>query len=223
VGSLLASLLPLALGAAISPLLLMAEVLALSSSDRPKRKAWLLVIGCGATLLAFEVALLLVGSHVSATHAPHPLEDVVVGVAAAALFAWLFLSAWAKRHQAPSGPGFIDRVGTARPLAFLGLGVLLMVTNASTLILVFPAVRLIIHAHVSAVDQVVALGILTCFGLAPVLLPATLVSVLGRRGEALTSSLNRFVTAHATQLTMGLEAVFFAYFLIKAIRGAMAL
>lgn len=221
-GHLLAALLPLALGAAVSPVVLMTEVLALSSAKDPKLKGWLIVAGCTVVLVAYEVLILAIGSHLAASKHPHPLEDTVVGFGAAALLGWLLIKAWRARGK-QQGPGLLGKLAGAKSGAFFGIGLLIMATNASTLILVLPAVRLITHAHVSTMDQVLALGILTAFGLLPALGPAVLVTVLGSRGAKLSASLNRFVESHGNQLTMGLESVFFIYFLFKGISGALSL
>ncbi len=219
---LFAALLPLALGAAVSPVVLMTEVLALSSAERPKLKGWLVVAGSGLILVAYELAILFVGAHLSANKRPHHLEDAIVGLGAAALLGWLLLKGWRSRGT-NKGPGVLGRLAGAKPGAFFGIGMLIMLTNASTLILVLPAVRLINHAHVSGAEQAAALGLLTVFGLLPALAPAVLVSALGASGARLSAALNRFVEAHAAQLTMGLEAVFLVYFLVKGISGAAAL
>lgn len=221
-GHLLAAIFPLALGAAVSPVVLMTEVLALSSAERPKLKGWLVIAGCALMLGSYEVLILMIGSHVSAGKHPHPLEDTIVGFGGATLLGWLLLRSWNSRGH-DRGPGVLGKLSGAKAGAFFGFGLLIMATNVSTLILVLPAVRLITHAHVSPLDQFIALGMLTVFGLLPALGPAVLVSALGTRGARLSASLNAFVGAHGDQLTIGLEAVFFAYFLFKGIAGAVAL
>jgi hypothetical protein len=62
VGHLLGIVLPLALGAAITPTIVGVQVLTLSAPRSPLKRAWLLAAGCAAVLLVESaIALALAG------------------------------------------------------------------------------------------------------------------------------------------------------------------
>jgi Sap, sulfolipid-1-addressing protein len=82
-GSLLAIVVPLALGAAISPTLFALEVLVLSGRRHPVARAWALAGGAAATLIAFSVlGLTLLKNLHSGRHNRSPADasiDLVAG------------------------------------------------------------------------------------------------------------------------------------------------
>ena len=97
---LLATVIPLALGAAVSPILFGIEMLALTSSHSPKVRAWLVAAGSLAILLVFSVAGLLLSTSLP-HHRPHPHIDGAIDLLAAGLLAWLALRTWRRRALTP--------------------------------------------------------------------------------------------------------------------------
>ena len=65
-----------------------------------------------------------------------------------------------------------------------------MLVNFSTLVLFLPAVREIEHSSVDVAEKVVVWLIITVIALLPVLLPVTLVALLGTRADPLLARLN---------------------------------
>jgi hypothetical protein len=218
---LLLTLLPLALGAAVSPTLLMVEVFALSAKTAPVAKGWMVAAGSALALAAYTALGLGVGA--AASHrGSHHAVDAVVDTVAAGLLGWLLAHQLAQRRRESAKPSLIDRLDSASQRAYFAAGFVMMVSNFSTLILFLPALRLITRAPVTSLDQLVAVAFLLLVALAPVLVPVSLVTMLGRRAQPGLATLNRAVTDHSLAITMTLEAVFFAYFVIKAVLEILA-
>jgi hypothetical protein len=83
-----------------------------------------------------------------------------------------------------------------------------MLVNFSTLVLFLPAVREIEHSSVDVAEKVVVWLIITVIALLPVLLPVTLVALLGTRADPLLARLNAFVGRHARTIAIAIELVF---------------
>jgi hypothetical protein len=154
-GSLLAIVLPLALGAAISPTLFALEVLVLSGRRHPVARAWALTGGAAATLIFFSVLGLTLLRNLHAGKHHRSLTDAAIDLVAGALLA--VLAARALRPRKTVAESHHDRTrgrlaGTPTIL-FLGIGSLGMLVNFSTLLLFLPALHEISRSSVSQVDK----------------------------------------------------------------------
>jgi threonine/homoserine/homoserine lactone efflux protein len=141
VGSLLAIVLPLALGAAVTPTIIGVQLVTLSGRVRPLARSWALAAGCGVVLAAVSALAFLVAGISNTLDDPSPAGGVVKLVAAVLL--------------AALGIRAVRRRGTARPAATgegdeeprlrrsFALGAALMATNFSSLVLYFPAMHAI--------------------------------------------------------------------------------
>jgi len=220
--TLLIAVLPLALGAAVSPTLLMVEIFALSSSITPVKKGWLVVLGAASMLLGFLALGVIVG--VGIPHrAPHHGIDAAISTVAAVLLGLLVSRQFRNRNRESSKPTFAQRLDQATGRAFFMSGVLVMLVNFSTLILFFPAIRLITKSNVPLGDGVLAIVFLFVVTLIPVWLPAAVATVLGHRAKSGLEALNRFVSKRSFDITVAIEVVFIAYFVVKAILEFAAL
>ena len=219
--SLLLQLLPLALGAAVSPTLLMVEVLALSTRTAALLRGWLVAAGATLALGAYVALGLLAGAGISGRHRPHHAIDASIDLLAALLLAWLLLHQWIARRRGRTGTSLSERLDDASSKTFFIAGLLLMCTNFSTLILVMPALRLITRSELVLGDRSLAVALLMAIALMPVLLPVGLVSALGKRAQPALDGLNRVVSRWSYQISLALELIFLAYFLVKGI-GALS-
>ena len=136
-GSLLAIVVPLALGAAISPTLFALEVLVLSGLRHPVARAWALAGGAAATLIAFSVLGLTLLRNLHAGRHHRSPTDATIDLVAGVLLA--LLAARALHPGKTAAESHHDR--TQRRLAdtptilFVGVGGLGMLVNFSTLLL----------------------------------------------------------------------------------------
>ncbi len=214
--ALLASVLPLAVGAAISPTLLALQLLVLSGAD-PLPRAWALVLGSALVLGAFSVLGLTVLGRLHPAHRHGSLRDAVVMFGAGALLAVLAARSLLRRpmpaEQHTSRTA--QRLATAPTVWFVGVGAVGMVVNFSTLLLVLPALHEIARSPAALADRTAAFALLYVITLLPVLLPVGLVTVLGARAAPALDATHRFVAGHARQIGITVEVVFAAYLIVR--------
>ncbi len=217
-GALLASVLPLAIGAAISPTLLALQLLVLTGANKPRARAWALTIGAGLVLAAFSVLGLTVLNHLHpAKHGHRSLRDAVIMFAAGGLMAVLAARSLLRRptpaeQQKARTAGRLDNAPT---FWFVGVGAIGMVVNFSTLVLFLPALHEITRSTVGLVGRGIVFAVLYVVTLLPVLVPVGLVTVMGDRAEPLLESTHAFVTKRTRQIGIVIEVVFAAYLVWK--------
>ena len=218
-GSLLAIVVPLALGAAISPTLFALEVLILSGQRHPIARAWAMAVGAALILIAFSVLGLTLLRNLHSGHHNHSPADASIELVAGALL--LLLAARALFSRKTAAESHNDRtqgrLADTPTILFVGVGALGMLVNFSTLLLFLPALHEISHSSVSLAGKGVAWLILVLITLLPVLIPVTLVVMLGRRASPLLDHLNKFVANHSRQITITIEVLFAAVLIWKGI------
>jgi Sap, sulfolipid-1-addressing protein len=218
--ALVASVVPLAIGAAISPTLLALQLLVLTGGNRPLARAWALAAGAALVLAAFSVLGLTVLGHLHpAEHGRHSLRGAVLMFIAAALMAALAVRSLLKRptpaeHQKSRTAVRLDSAPTGW---FVGVGALGMVVNFSTLVLFLPALHEITRAPVGLVGRSASFALLFVITLLPVLAPVVVVSVTGERAAPALNATHGFVTRHARQIGMVIEVVFAVYLVIRGV------
>jgi len=218
--ALLVSVVPLAIGAAISPTLLALQLLVLTGSTRPVARAWALAGGAALVLAAFSLLGITVLNHLHpAKHGHHSLRGAVIMFVAAGLLALLAVRSLAKRPTSAeqNKTRTAGRLENAPTYWFVGVGALGMVVNFSTLILFLPALHEITRSSAGTADRVVAFAVLYLITLLPVLAPVGLVTVLGRRADPLLDATHGFVTRHARQIGITIEIVFAAYLAVRGV------
>ena len=218
-GSLLAIVIPLALGAAVSPTLFALEILVLSGRRHPVARAWALASGAAAILIAFSVLglTLLQGLHTGRHH--RSPTDASIDLAAGTLLALLAARTMRRRETAAEAHNgrMQSRLAETQTIFFVGVGSLGMLVNFSTLLLFLPALHEISHSSVSLAGKAAAWLILLGITLLPVLIPVTLVVILGNRANLLLDRLNSFVGGHSRQITFGIEVLFAVILIWKGI------
>ncbi len=218
--ALLASVLPLAVGAAISPTLLALQLLVLTGETRPVARAWALCAGAALVLAAFSVLGLTVLNHLHpGRHGHTSLRDAVILFAAAGLMALLAVRSLHKRptpaeQQTSRTAGRLQHANTTW---FVGVGAIGMLVNFSTLVLFLPALHEITRSSVGDAGRAVALAMLYLVTLLPVLAPVTVVSLLGPRAQPALRATHSFVSDHARQIGTVIEVVFAVYLTLRGI------
>lgn len=203
---LLGVVLPLALGAAISPTLLAAQLLMLSRKTSPLGRAWAFAVGCAVVLAAVAVIVLLVAAPTNKS-GNRSEAQAIVKLVAAALLIILGVRSLLKPPQPPK-----PEHPSAHPLrdAFI-VGAGLMLTNFSSIVLFFPAMHHIATSTVNVGDKVAAFALLYSITLLPAFAPPLIVTVLGPRATAPLDRLNRFFVDHrrgvAAALCFGFAAL----------------
>ena len=150
-GSLLVAVLPLALGAAVSPTLLALQLLVLTGTTHRLARAWALALGAALVLAAFSLLCVTALQRVRPHHAHKSATDAAVLLVSGVLLGLLALRSRLRSptvgEQQPSR--IAGRLGSAPTLWFVGVGAVGMVVNFSTLLLVLPAVHEITHSTAS--------------------------------------------------------------------------
>ncbi|MBJ7332563.1 MAG: GAP family protein [Solirubrobacteraceae bacterium] len=218
-GDLLRTVLPLALGAAISPTIVALVTAVLASGDDAVRRATALTAGAAIPLLVIGGVLLGTVHAAGVEHGPrHEKFDGMVDLVFAVVLAGLAVRALKpaptpqerQAERAEHAPG-----GTGRYVA-LGFGVMLV--NFSTLAMFIPAVKDIVRARArSPVGEVVALLVVIVIVLIPAWGPLLLRVAFPERAARVLRPLGRWMANHQRQLGGWVAAVFAAYLLLRGV------
>jgi hypothetical protein len=218
--ALLATVLPLAIGAAISPTLVGLQLLVLTGTTKPVARAWALALGSALVLAAFSLLGLTVLDHLHpAEHGHRSLRGAAIMFVAAGLLATLAVRSIARqptpaeRHSSRTS----DRLATAPTPWFVGVGALGMVVNFYTLLLFLPALHEITRSPVGLAGRSVTFALLFLITLLPVLLPVGLVAVLGHRADPALAATHAFVERHSRQIGIVIEVIFALYLVVRGL------
>lgn len=217
---LLLSVLPFALGAAVSPTLLTLELLILTGRTHRKSRAWMFAIGASVTIFAFGLfAATVFRSAGEPSTAPNPWS---IGIKSVAALVLLLLGIRQLRRAKTAGEKHhsrvADRMQTAKAPFFLGIGVVGMLLNFSTLVLYLPAVHLIVHSGEPTTDRWVAGLVLWLVTITPIVVPVLAVTIVGHRSDALLGRLNAWTSAHSRQINAGICFLFTALLGYSAVK-----
>ncbi len=220
-GALLTAVLPLALGAAVSPTLLALQLLVLSGKHHRLARAWALAGGAALVLAVFSLLCATALSRLHTDHGHKSATDAVVLLASGILLGALAVRSRIRKptvgekHTSSIG----GRLGSASTFWFFGVGAVGMVVNFSTLLLVLPAVHEIIHASTATSAKATAFVVMYLIVLLPVLVPVVLAQILGRRADRALDATNWWVGRNARTIGTVIEAVFAVYLIVKGVRA----
>jgi threonine/homoserine/homoserine lactone efflux protein len=216
-GELLTKVLPLALGAAISPVVLTLQVLTLAQNRYPLRRTWAIAAACTLVALGWAAVALLAANKTGAAHAGQPsTTSGVLAVSFSVLLVGMGVRALTHRgaddDPKPNKSG--DRPHTWE---FFGLGLVAMLTNFTTFLLFFPAVHVIAISDATESTQVVAFVVLMLITLLPAYVPPLFATLLGARAQRGLERLGAFVTKHRAAINATICFGFAAYLAIRGI------
>jgi hypothetical protein len=204
-GRLLAIVLPLAAGAAVSPTILALQLLTLSRRNAPVARSWAVAAGCALVLAGFSVLALLLAKSTGGSDSPSEAGGIVKLVAAALL---LVVGVRQLRKAPPAAPK--PERESRHPLRqSFTLGAAMMLTNFSTIVLYFPAMHAIgIAGGVELSGKLLAFLLLFAITLLTAVGPPLLVTLMGPRATPVLQRLNGFFTAHRRGIGAGICFVF---------------
>jgi hypothetical protein len=210
-GELLAVTIPLALGAAVSPLVFIAQLKTLSG-PRPLVRGLALTAGAAMPLLLAGTVVLIFGKAISLSTSPETAAriDLALGLLLLALGVYLL--------RRPAKPPAVQ-AGDPRVGRSFALGAVVMVSNASSLALYIPAVKEISASDVDAPDKALAWLIVLAITLLAAELPLALAAISPRRSEPLLEGLGEFMKRHNRAISVGIVFVFGALLVVKGIAG----
>jgi hypothetical protein len=216
-GHLLGIVLPLAIGAALTPTIVAVQLVTLSGREAPVRRAWALALGCAVVLVLESALAFALAASTGASHSPSR-AGAIVKLVAAALLVVIGIRALrsAPRPTKPATDAVAQRPRLGRSLA-IGAG--LMATNFSSLVLYFPAVHAIGISDAGTTDQVVAFLLLFVLTLLPAIGPPAAVMALGPRATRPLDALSRMFTEHRRGISATVCFGFAALLIVVGLRA----
>jgi threonine/homoserine/homoserine lactone efflux protein len=215
-GELLTKVLPLAVGAAVSPVVLTLQVLTLAKNQYPLRRTWAVAAGCTVVAIGWATIGLVAINQTPEANSGH--SDATSGVVAIVFSLLLVgLGVHALLHRgANDDPKTRGDDARPRTVAFFVIGLGVMVTNFTSFVLFFPAVHAIAVSDASETANAVAMVILLALTLVTAYGPPLTATILGSRAQAGLDRLGGFVTRHHATIN---ATICFAFAVYLAVRG----
>lgn len=215
-GHLLAIVVPLACGAAVSPTILALQLLTLSRRTAPLARSWAVAAGCALVLVGLSVVALLVAQGSGGSDSPDEAGGIVKLVAAALLVA----VGVRQLRKAPADVPKPERESRHPLRQSFALGAAMMVSNFSTIVLYFPAVHAIGISDAGVGAKVLAWVLLFSITLLPAVGPPLVVTLMGTRATPALARLNGFFAAHRRGIG---ATICFAFAVLLGVTGLHAL
>jgi hypothetical protein len=214
------TVLPYAVGAMISPFVLTVQALILASGIQPKLRGWVYVLGCTAFTLTFIVAVYTGLSRLSVSQSkPSPvLQGIEVSLGILLLVVAFRVLTHKKRPGDEHESRVQQMIKTAKPWSFFVVGLAVMATNLSSLIIIIPGVRAAQESQAAFPLQVVAMLLILLFTLMPALLPVGLATAFGTHADSLLAWLNHFVTKNSGIITAAICVLLAVFLFVGALR-----
>ena len=222
--SLLTSVLPLALGAAVSPTVLIGIILILSITKRPKLNGIAFYTGSIILLLIIVALGVFVSKAIVLTTGTHSSTasvyfDIILGI----LLILLGIRRARKEDKDPDKDKFKEDASISAGKAFIksmifGFG--LFIINFTTTILVFAAGKDIGLSAAPIFDKLIVVVILTIITLLVVEIPLLIYILVPKTANKLLEPVNIWMQKNGKYL---MAAIFFVFGIYLLIKGAMSL
>lgn len=215
---LLSRVIPLSLGAAISPAVLTAIVLVLGGRRAIARGA-AFTAGVLSVLAGLTASGLLISHQVEPSPMRVRVTHDVYGLLGIVLLSLAVISVLRSRtHSDTDTPVRTSDPATSTGLlAVFALGLGLMISNLSTILLYLPAMHVVSASSASTTDKAIAVALALAITSLPATLPLLLRVALPRRSVPIFGAINRFVTDHQRAITTSVEVGFGVYLIARAI------
>jgi hypothetical protein len=213
VGELLASVMPLALGAAIAPTILTIELVTLGGKVAPRRRGWAIALGYEAGLLAWAVVAIALTRSIGGSDAEPEWTAFVRLLAAVGLAIAGVVTLVREPSDKPPKHLSLDKPALA---LFFGAGAAVMLTNVTTLALFLPAVHLIGVSDVATEGRGAAFAIVAAITMIPALAPPLAVSIVGAPAERVLGAVNAWLARHRRGVG---AAVCFGFAILLVVQG----
>jgi hypothetical protein len=194
-GSLLPTMLPLAFGAAISPVILIVNVLLLSSTTRPIARSVAYAVGCTIIIVGFGIAGVTVISGVST--APRDVAAIIHLTVGAISLGFALRAIIQGPNPPPKKEDVTPEEERHKPAwRFVFAGLAAMGINMTTLTLYLSLDAEIVRAPISVLEEAFALTIADVIILIPVWVPLAMAIFLPRVAHGVFGPMNNFFTRH---------------------------
>lgn len=211
---LAASVIPLSLGAIVSPTVLTAVVLVLSGKVSARARAWAFLGGATAILILLTFAAPVIAK--ASAHVNHLVFDgldVVLGLLLLALGVRALLVP--KRTAEQRAPKSTEP--KAHLAEFAMFGVAMIGTDLSSLVLYVAALKEIARAHVLLGAKLAIVLVPFVAVLLPALVPVLIATVAPRQSQRVLTPLAAWVGRYSKALTVAISLGFGVYLLAKGI------
>jgi Sap, sulfolipid-1-addressing protein len=209
-------MLPIAFAAAISPVILIVNVLLLSSTARPIARSIAYAVGCTIIIVGFGVAGLTVIKGVST--APHDVAAVIHLVVGTISLGFALRAIVQGPNPPPKKEEVTPEEERDKPAwRFVFAGLAAMGINMTTLTLYLSLDAEIVRAPLSALEEAFALTIADVIILIPVWVPLALSIVLPRVAHGIFGPMNDFFTRHKWAIEIIVPGGFGVYLLTLGI------
>jgi len=220
-GELLTKTIPLAFGAAVSPTVLAVGLLILSAPKRPVARGAAFTVGVLTILAALTaVGLTLTHHAISGPGQRDPITRAIDGTLGAVLLllavTTVLRALTTDRESSGPKPAADPDKHAGLGAAYL-LGMAMMMSNFSTILLYLPAMREVSASRVDVADKAVAVAIVFVVTAVAAWLPLLVRVVAPGPSTRWFATMHAFVTRHQRQIAVVVEVVFGAYLLIKAL------
>lgn len=219
--SLIIQIMPLAWGAAVSPVVLSIFLVIMSITDKPRLSGLSFYLGAIIVLLLVLMVGILLGNSLSTAGAADPKTsaaiDMVVGVI---LIILAFRNFAIKEHEHKGGifkylkPGK-DSKGIAVFGQFFAIGVVSFLTNFTTAVFVLAAGKVIAQSNAGAVEVTLAIIILTLITLLVVEVPLAIFMIIPLTAHKITKPLNKWISNNGNYVTGLFVLVIGIYIVLK--------
>ena len=211
-GSTFRQILPLVIGAAISPVLLLLQVATLASKNFPLRRALLVLVSSSmvtALIIIFVSSTNQKSSSSSGSQdAVHAWIEIVLAVV---LLANAVRSMLAPASDAEVKAPPDESSARLHAVRYLLLGVAAMATNFTTIVLLIPAVHDVAISSLSTQDKatlLVVVGIIVEF---VAYFPILVVLAAGKKGPVLLDHLSTYLRTHRRRIGIVVSLGFAIY------------
>ncbi len=206
---LLLQVLPLAIGAAISPTVLTIQILLMSGGPGGLGKAWGLAVGRTAALIVISVGGVGLLNRLPDVSTGQPsLSEGVIVLVAGIVLGLMAVKEWRAPRNPDHHSRIVARLSRIHPVLLVVVGFGWELVSVSTLALFIPALHLISNAaapdavKLVAVIELIAIASLTWVG------PPLAVTLYGERARRSLDQIHSWVSAHEHQITLTVTIVF---------------
>jgi hypothetical protein len=216
-GTSFLTVLPLALGGAISPMILLLQLATLASRWHPVARS-LVVLMANAVVVTVITVVVVVTDHRTAVGGTPPGTSEVVGAWIRVILALLLLATAVRlalqTHTDTTEPPAENVDATpqpVRPTRYFLLGVAAMVSNATTIVLLIPAMHDVAIAGLAGSEEIVLYLLVAAIVLLPSYLPLVALGAMGRRGPAVLAHLSEWLRVHNRDVGIAVSLGFAIY------------
>ncbi len=212
---LLASVIPLSIGAAFSPTVLAMMLIILGGKTKPRQKATVMILGMAIALVGLGLAAGTLTGMTDNTQVKSVTLwlDIILGFVLIGLGLRKLLIKPTDKADKP--PVQANEKKGRHVAAFLPIGILVMLTDFSSIVLFVPAIRDITAASISLTDRLLVAVIPFVAVLAPAFVPLLAVIFSPNKAGPAMRKLNAWLARHSKTISVGLAFAFGVFLVWK--------